>query len=179
MTNADPTAAAILFDRDGTLIVDVPYNDDPRRVTPMPTALDAVRRARSAGCRTGVITNQSGVARGLISAAALESIHDRVRELFGGFDVWRVCTHAPDDGCTCRKPEPGMVLSAAEELGVDPSRVVVIGDIAADIDAASAAGATGILVPTPRTLPDEVERAPHVAATLDDAVRLALEGAVR
>jgi len=179
MTNSARTAPAILFDRDGTLIVDVPYNDDPRRVTPMPTAVDAVRRARDAGCRTGVITNQSGVARGLITPGALESIHARIRELFGDFDGWRICTHGPDDGCVCRKPAPGMVLSAAEELGVDPSRVVMIGDIAADIDAASAAGATGILVPTPRTLPDEVERAPHVAATLDEAVLLALEGAVR
>lgn len=173
-----PTApAAILFDRDGTLIVDVPYNDDERRVVPMPTAVAAVTRARAAGCRVGVITNQSGIARGLVSREGLSRIHDRVTALFGEFDVWRVCPHGPDDGCSCRKPAPGMVSSAAAELGVAPERVVVIGDIAADIDAASAAGASGILVPTPRTLPEEVARAPRVAANLDEAVVSALEGA--
>lgn len=167
--------AAILFDRDGTLIVDVPYNDDERRVVPMPTAIAAVRRARRAGCRVGVITNQSGIARGLVSRAALERIHDRVAQTFGSFDVWRVCPHGPDEGCACRKPAPGMVRSAAAELGVSPERIVVIGDIAADVDAAEAAGASGILVPTPRTLPDEVSRASRVAATLDEAVAAALE----
>ncbi|HLT66438.1 MAG TPA: HAD family hydrolase [Microbacterium sp.] len=167
---------AILFDRDGTLIVDVPYNGDERRVVPMPTAIGAVRRAREAGCKVGVVTNQSGIARGLVSPQAVERIHERVTEIFGSFDVWRMCPHGPDDGCGCRKPAPGMVRSAAAELGVVPERVVVIGDIEADINAARAAGATGILVPTPRTLPDEVARAARVATCLDEAVAMALEG---
>lgn len=168
------TLRGILFDRDATLVLDVPYNGDPSRVSPMPTALDAVERAREAGLALGVVTNQSGIARGLIDRAQAEAVNRRVDELFGGFDVWMLCPHGPDDGCACRKPAPGMVLGAAEALGLPVDSLAVIGDIGADMGAAAAAGARGVLVPTPVTLPEEVAAAPLRAATLLEAVELLL-----
>jgi histidinol-phosphate phosphatase family protein len=165
---------AVLFDRDDTLIVDVPYLDDPERVRPVPGAAEVLRRLRGAGVRVGVVSNQSGVARGLISPARLAAVNARVEELLGPFDTWQVCVHGEADGCPCRKPAPGLVRQAAEELGVDPGRCVVIGDTGADVEAARAAGARGVLVPTARTRPEEVRRAESVAASLVDAVDLVL-----
>jgi HAD superfamily hydrolase (TIGR01662 family) len=169
-----PGAAAVLFDRDGTLIRDVPYNGDPDLVVPMPGAVAAVRALRARGVRLGVITNQSGIARGRLSTAQVEDVNRRVEQIFGPFDVWQLCPHGPGDGCGCRKPAPGMVLAAAAHLGVAPADVVVIGDIGADVDAARAAGARAVLVPTPATRRDEVRRAPVVAADLAHAVQLAV-----
>ncbi|MDR5700590.1 D-glycero-alpha-D-manno-heptose-1,7-bisphosphate 7-phosphatase [Agromyces aerolatus] len=166
--------AAVLFDRDGTLIVDVPYNGDPGRVVVMPTAPAAVALLRARGIPAGVVTNQSGVARGLVTTAQMAAVNARVDDLLGPFDVWAVCEHAAEDGCDCRKPAPGLVLRAARELGVEPSRVVVIGDIQADVSAALAAGARAWLVPTPATRPAEVTAAPAVASTLLEAVSAAL-----
>ncbi|TCO33791.1 histidinol-phosphate phosphatase family protein/HAD superfamily hydrolase (TIGR01662 family) [Rathayibacter tanaceti] len=169
-----PRLRGILFDRDATLVVDVPYNGDPAQVSPMPTALDAVERARESGLALGVVTNQSGIARGLIDRAQADAVNRRVDELFGGFDVWMLCPHGPEDGCTCRKPAPGMVLGAAEALGLPADSLAVIGDIGADVGAATAAGARGVLVPTPTTRGEEVAAAPLCAATLLEAVELLL-----
>jgi histidinol-phosphate phosphatase family protein len=160
----------VLFDRDGTLVVDVPYNHDPALVEPMPTALAAVRALRAAGVPVGVVSNQSGVARGLITPTQLAAVNARVDELFGPFDTWQVCPHGTADGCACRKPRPGLVLAAAAALGVAAADVVVVGDIGSDMGAAAAAGARGILVPTAVTHPDEVRSAPQTAATLAAAV---------
>jgi D-glycero-D-manno-heptose 1,7-bisphosphate phosphatase len=161
---------AVLFDRDGTLVVDVPYNADPDRVQPMPTAIPALRLLRSFGLLAGIVTNQSGVARGLISDHDIGRVNQRVDELFGGFDVWCVCPHSPDDQCRCRKPQPGLILRAAERLGLTPAQVVVIGDIGSDVDAAAAAGARSILVPTAHTRFGEILEAPVVAPDLLSAV---------
>jgi histidinol-phosphate phosphatase family protein len=167
---------AVLFDRDGTLVVDVPYNGDPAEVTPVPGALEAVQRLRAAGLRVGVVTNQSGVGRGMLTPEQVKAVNDRIDELLGPFDTWQVCMHAPDDGCVCRKPAPGLVQQGCVEIGVDPSRCVVIGDISADLNAAHRAGATAVLVPTPKTRPDEVFAAPVRAPNLSAAVDLVLGG---
>jgi histidinol-phosphate phosphatase family protein len=164
----------VLFDRDGTLVHDVPYNGDPEAVRPVDGAVEVVRRLRDLGVRTGVITNQSGVARGLLSEDDVRRVNDRVDDLFGGFDVWAVCPHAEADGCGCRKPAPGMVLEAAARLGLAAAEVAVVGDIGADVRAARAAGARAVLVPTAQTRPDEVASAPLVARDLAGAVRLVL-----
>ncbi len=167
----------VLFDRDGTLVRDYPYNGDPALVTPVPGAREAVDALRARGVRIGVVSNQSGVARGIITREQVDACMARLEELLGPFDTVGVCPHGPDDGCGCRKPAPGMVKAACAELDVDPARCVVIGDIAADVDAAAAAGATGIMVPTPVTRKDEVAAAAHTAATLTAAVDDVLGGA--
>ena len=166
----------VLFDRDGTLVRDFPYNGNPDWIRPVDGAREALDRLRSHGVRTGVVTNQSGVARGLITAGQVDACNARLVELLGPFDTVQVCPHGPDDGCTCRKPAPGMVKAACAELEVDPARCVVIGDIGADVDAATAAGAVGIMVPTPVTRRTEVEAAQRVAQTLPGAVDDVLAG---
>ncbi|MGN8048778.1 D-glycero-alpha-D-manno-heptose-1,7-bisphosphate 7-phosphatase [Curtobacterium sp. 22159] len=170
----DRVIRGLLFDRDDTLVIDVPYNADPHLVVPVPGAHRAVERARAAGLALGVVTNQSAIAKGLATRDQVDATNARVDELVGPFDVWRVCPHDADDGCRCRKPRPGMVLDAAEQLGISPAEIVVVGDIGADVRAAVAAGAQGVLVPTDRTRQDEVDAATTVAADLDEAVTLVL-----
>ncbi|MBW4720533.1 D-glycero-alpha-D-manno-heptose-1,7-bisphosphate 7-phosphatase [Saccharothrix obliqua] len=165
---------AVLFDRDGTLVRDVPYNGDPALVEPMPGAREALSLVRSRGLRIGVVSNQSGIGRGLLTWSQVDAVNARVDRLLGGFDDWQVCPHRPEDGCACRKPRPGLVLAACAALGVRPERVVVVGDIGADVAAALAAGAWPVLVPTPVTRPEEVARAPRTAPDLLTAVRTAL-----
>ncbi|MEU5251816.1 D-glycero-alpha-D-manno-heptose-1,7-bisphosphate 7-phosphatase [Streptomyces longwoodensis] len=164
----------VLFDRDGTLVEDVPYNGDPDLVRPVPHAREALALLRARGIATGVVTNQSGVARGLLSTADVRRVNERVDALLGPFDAWAICPHGPDDGCHCRKPQPGMVLQAAARLGVPPDETAVIGDIGADVEAARRAGALGVLVPTPVTRPEETAAAEHVAPDLLTAVRALL-----
>jgi len=173
-----PRPAAVLFDRDGTLIVDVPYNGDPDRVEPVPGAAAALARLRTARVRTGVVSNQSGVARGLLTAADVNDVNTRVEALLGPLGPVEWCPHAPDDGCDCRKPAPGLVLRAAARLSVDPRACAVVGDIGADVEAARAAGARGVLVPTVRTRRGEVAAADEVAPDLAAAVDLLLDGRV-
>jgi D-glycero-D-manno-heptose 1,7-bisphosphate phosphatase len=163
--------AAVLFDRDGTLVVDVPYCADPALVTPVPAARPALALLRAAGIPIGVVTNQSGIARGLLRRGQVDAVNRRVDELLGPFDVWQLCPHGPDDGCACRKPAPGMVLAAAERFGVAPEDVAVVGDIGADVGAARAAGARSVLVPTPVTRSEEIADAPVVRPDLVAAVR--------
>ncbi|WP_204300776.1 HAD-IIIA family hydrolase [Actinoplanes campanulatus] len=176
---AEPVSAplydAVLFDRDGTLIVDVPYNGDPFKVRPMPGARAALDRLRAAGLRLGVVTNQSGLARGRFTAEQLAAVNERVEELLGPFGTWQVCPHDDTAGCACRKPAAGLVLAAAAALGTTPERCVLVGDIGRDVEAALAAGAAGILVPTGVTLEAEVAAAPHRAADLAGAADLILD----
>lgn len=171
----DPPPRLVLFDRDGTLVYDVPYNGDPDGVQPVPGAAEALRRLRSRGIATGIVSNQSGVARGLLTCNDVEAVSARVEELLGPFDTSHYCPHGTDDGCRCRKPAPGMVLAAAADVGVPPSACAVVGDIGSDVSAALAAGARAILVPTPVTRRDEVEAAPEVAGDLAQAVDLLLD----
>nr|WP_231921593.1 HAD-IIIA family hydrolase [Micromonospora auratinigra] len=161
---------AVLLDRDGTLIEDVPYNGDPEKVRPVPGAREALDELRAAGLRLAVVTNQSGLARGLFTADDLRRVNARVEELLGPFDAWQVCPHGEPDGCACRKPAPGMLHAAARALDTTPARCVMVGDIGADMAAAAAAGAAGVLVPTPTTRSAEVAAAPTVAVDLPDAV---------
>ena len=164
----------MLLDRDGTLVVDVPYNGDPEKVQLMPGARQALERLREAGIPTALVSNQSGIARGSLSREQVDAVNARMEELLGPVGPKAICPHGPEDGCACRKPRPGLVLQAADALGVDPSRCVMIGDIGADVEAAKAAGARGILVPTPTTRREEVEAADEVAEDLGAAVALVL-----
>ncbi|MGK5628857.1 D-glycero-alpha-D-manno-heptose-1,7-bisphosphate 7-phosphatase [Streptomyces sp. URMC 123] len=159
---------AVLFDRDGTLVEDVPYNGDPARVRVMPYAREALAAVRGRGLPVAVVSNQSGVARGLLDRERVEAVCRRAEELLGPVDLWAICPHGPADGCGCRKPAPGLVHAACARLGVDPAAAVVIGDIGSDVTAARAAGARAVLVPTPATLPEEIATARSTAATAPD-----------
>ena len=170
--------AAVLLDRDGTLVRDVPYNGEPDRVVPVADARRALDRLRAAGIPLAVISNQSGVARGLVTREQVDAVNARIEELLGPVGPWLVCTHGPDEGCACRKPAPGLVVEAARALDVTPDRCVVVGDIGADVDAATSAGARAILVPNGKTRPEEVASAPLVAPSLDRAVDLVLSGLI-
>ena len=166
--------AAVLLDRDGTLIEDVPYNGDPDRVRPLPGARRALERLRAAGVPLAVVSNQSGIGRGLLREEMVRAVNRRVEELLGPLGPFLVCPHPPEAGCDCRKPAPGLVLRAAALLGVPAERSAVIGDIGADVEAARAVGARAVLVPTARTRAEEVAAAPLVAANLEHAVDLLL-----
>jgi HAD superfamily hydrolase (TIGR01662 family) len=166
----------VLLDRDGTLVVDVPYNGDPALVQPMPGAAEALDRLRAAGIRVGVVTNQSAVGSGRITTEQMQAVNAEVDRRLGPFAVWQVCPHTPTDGCGCRKPAPGMVKEACAQLEVPLDRCLLIGDIGSDVAAAHAAGAVGVLVPTPATSADEVAAVEQVHATLGAAVDAVLAG---
>jgi histidinol-phosphate phosphatase family protein len=168
---------AVLFDRDGTLVVDVPYNGDPDAVAPVDGASEALAALRDAGVRLAVVTNQSAIGRGMVSRADVDAVHRRIQALVGPIEHWFVCPHTEDHGCGCRKPSPGLVFAAASRLRVLPSQCVVIGDTEADVAAGRRAGARGILVPNPRTRGQEVAVAPETALTLTAAVELVLGAA--
>jgi histidinol-phosphate phosphatase family protein len=168
---------AILMDRDDTIIEDVPYNDDPDLVLPRPGVAEALEHARACGVRLAIVSNQSGIGRGIQTTDGVVAVMARTEELLGPFGAVRWCPHGPDDGCSCRKPRPGLLLEAAAELDVEPARCAMVGDIGADVEAARAAGMRGILVPTGRTRAEEVAAAPEVAATFADAVGRLLAGA--
>jgi histidinol-phosphate phosphatase family protein len=169
---------AVLLDRDDTIIEDGPYLNDPAGVRPLPGVRDALNRLRRKGILLAVVSNQSGVAKGLITPGQLEAVNAEVDATLGPIDSWQLCVHDAQDGCECRKPAPGMVKAAAAALGVDPTRCVMIGDTGGDVQAALSAGADAVLVPTQRTLPDEIVDArarARVATTFDEAVALVLE----
>jgi HAD superfamily hydrolase (TIGR01662 family) len=169
--------AAVLLDRDDTLIRDVPYNGDPSLVEAMPGARLALDRLRAVGVPLAVITNQSAIGRGLLEREHVEAVNDRVEELLGPFDAWAVCPHVETDACDCRKPLPGMIYQVARQLNVDAQDCVVIGDIGSDIEAAAAASARGILIPTAHTRECEVHASIERAVDLSSAVALLLDRA--
>jgi len=164
----------VLFDRDGTLVVDVPYNGDPARVVPVPGARAALDRLRAAGVRVAVVSNQSGVGRGLLRREHVEAVNQRIEDLLGPLGPWFICPHVPEDACECRKPAPALVLRAADALGVVPAECALVGDTGADVAAAQAAGARAVLVPNAVTRREEIVAAPEVVHDLAAAVDLLL-----
>lgn len=140
------TTHALLLDRDGTLVVDVPYNGTPELVRPFDGVRAALDAARAGGVLLAMVTNQSGVAHGFITMDDVRRVNDRIMELLGPFDAVLVCPHRDGDDCRCRKPAPGMLLDAARLLDVPTSQCTMIGDRVTDLQAASAAGMRGILV---------------------------------
>lgn len=140
----------IILDRDGTIIVDRHYLSDPADLEFEPGAAAGLQRMHSRGYRLVVITNQSGVGRGLFSLVRLEEIHDRLRQMVKSIgarlDGIYYCPHVPDAGCSCRKPRIGLLNRAASELRFEPSSAVVIGDKVSDIEFGHRAGAATVLV---------------------------------
>ncbi|MFE6649298.1 HAD-IIIA family hydrolase [Nocardioides sp. NPDC057772] len=167
----------VLLDRDGTLIEDVPYNGDPDLVRPLPGVREALDRLRAEGVRLMIVTNQSGIGRGVISEEQVDAVDERVVELLGPFEAVLRCPHSPDDRCGCRKPGPDLIKRALASTGVHPDRAVMVGDIGSDMEAARNAGVSGCLVPTLQTRREEIDAAaPRTAAGLVQAVDLMLGG---
>jgi histidinol-phosphate phosphatase family protein len=137
--------------------VDVPFNGDPQMVSPVPGARELLDRLRASGIPLAVVSNQSGVGRGLITMEQVAAVNRRVDELLGPFAGFFVCPHAPEDACECRKPKPRLILDAARALDVDPTYCVVVGDRESDVAAAINAGAIPMLVGPGHTLADVVD----------------------
>lgn len=149
--------AAVLFDKDGTLLEDVPYNADPELMRFAPGACEALAMLAERGFRLFVISNQSGVALGRFPYEALAGMQARLRRMFEACGVtlagayW--CPHHPNGvvarysrPCACRKPAPGMLLRAAREQGIDLSASWFVGDILDDIEAGTRAGCRTVLI---------------------------------
>jgi phosphoribosylglycinamide formyltransferase 1 len=166
----------VFLDRDGTIIRDEHYLGDPNRVVLLEGAANAIARLRARGAAVVVITNQSGIARGLITGAQYEAVRARLDALVT-LDATYMCPHHPDiDGpCACRKPGTELYLRALEELRIDDPRIVLIGDKWRDLAAADALGGYGILVPSAETSPEDIARAPLSVPTLDAAATMALQ----
>ncbi len=151
----------IFLDRDGTLNPDPGYIRSSDQFELFPGAAQALSRLKQAGARLIVVTNQSGVARGLFSVGDLDGIHAKLRRLLGEADVSLdaiyVCPHHPDEGCDCRKPNRGLIDRAVEEQRVDLTRSYLIGDHARDMELAKRVGSRSILVTTGTVLPEQVE----------------------
>lgn len=169
----------MFFDRDGTLIADEHYLSEPERVRLLPGAAAAVRRVHEAGLAAVVVTNQSGIARGLFTEADYARVRDRVDALLAEagarVDATYHCPHHPDSGppCACRKPGIALFQQAASEHALDLARSAFIGDRLRDVQAAARFGALGVLVPSADTPFGEMQRAESeftVSTTLAAAV---------
>lgn len=138
------TRKVVFIDKDGTLIQDVPYNVDPRQVRLMAGAGVALRNMKNAGYKLIVISNQSGIARGLFEEKDLFPVNRCIQSLLAEYDTsinaFYYCPHGPADGCQCRKPMPGMILQAARNHAVDLQTSWMIGDILNDVEAGNRAG---------------------------------------
>jgi D-glycero-D-manno-heptose 1,7-bisphosphate phosphatase len=142
----------VLLDRDGTLIVERNYLARVEEIELLPNTLAGLRRLTQLNLGLVVVTNQSGIARGYFGWPEVHAIHEHLTRLFADNGVslagFYVCPHDPDEVCACRKPEPGLALTAAQELHFDPATAFVIGDKPCDIDLGKRLGATTFLVRT-------------------------------
>ncbi len=172
-------ARAAFLDRDGTIMYDFHYTDQPEDVILLGGAARAVRRLNDAGIPVIVATNQSGVARGFFTMADAERVNARLQQLLlaegAHYDDIYVCPHHPDFSgpCACRKPGTLLFERAAVDHGLDVTRSVFVGDRFRDIEPGLTLGGAGILVPNDETPEDDLanaRRRASVAATLGDAV---------
>ena len=162
MADSAALTALILLDRDGVINADSPdYVRSVDDFVLLPGALDAMARLHRAGFSLGICTNQSAVGRGYISEAGVAEIHRRLEQdlaRLGGCLAGIVhCPHLPGDGCECRKPRPGMLLSLMDALGVGAGDTTFVGDSIRDLEAARAAGCRGVLVRTGNGRGDEAD----------------------
>ena len=157
----------IILDRDGIINQDsLHYIKSPDEYILIPTSVHAIARLNAAGYRVAVATNQSGVSRGFYNEATLALIHEKmltgVRDAGGCIDAVEYCTHMPDSGCPCRKPNPGMLISLAKRFNCSLDHVPFVGDRVSDIQAAEAAGAIPIMVLSSMTNKEALTAYPYV-----------------
>lgn len=177
MPDRDLRRPAVFLDRDGTLIRDRHYLSDPEGVELLPGAADAVARLNRAGYLVLLVTNQSGIGRGLFTEADYRAVHQRLVELLAAegarLDGDYHCPLAPGDPDPgeLRKPGAGMFLSAAREHGVDLARSWFVGDRLRDVTPARALGGRPLLVLSPQTergeAGDDIPLLPSLAAAVD------------
>ncbi len=140
----------IVLDRDGTIVVDRGYASDPNQLEFLPGSAEALRCLCEFGYRLVVITNQSGVGRGLMQMDDVEAMNARLHVMVKGIGAKLtkiyVCPHAPDDNCDCRKPRLALMEQAAAELNFDPRQSIVVGDKSSDVEFAHRAGARAIQI---------------------------------
>ncbi len=162
---------AVFLDRDGTLNVDLHYLKDPERLELHRGVGEGLRRLRAAGFLRLVVTNQSGVARGLYTAKDVEAIHARLvqklAEEDASVDAFYYCPHAPEEGCACRKPEVGLFRQAARDWDLDLSRCAVLGDRYLDVEAGRRLGMLTAYVPEPGSEGEYLEERPRALAEAD------------
>jgi len=167
---------AVFVDKDGTLVENVPHNVDPARIALTPGAADGIAALARHGYRVIVVSNQPGVALGKFSERDLETVKARLGEMLA-LDGFYFCPHAPQGGCDCRKPAPGLIERAAREHGVSLAESWLVGDILDDIEAGRRAGCRTVLLDngnetewqlTPDRLPH------HIACDLAQAADLIL-----
>lgn len=170
-----PRVRHLILDRDGVLNREDPSGGwiaRPEDWIWEDGALEGLRLARAADLWVSVATNQSGIGRGVIQARQVEAVHSRMlREASadgGRIDAIFVCPHAPEAGCLCRKPAPGLVLNAVEASGIAASQTVVVGDAARDLESARAAGVRFALVRTGKGKTSELELAGTDVPVYDD-----------
>ncbi len=170
----------VFLDRDGTLNHDEGYLADPERLVLLPGAAKAVAALNAAAVKAVVISNQSGVGRGLVTPQALAQIHHRLIALLAeqgaALDAIYFCPHRPEEACACRKPGTVLALQAARALGVDPARSATIGDKPADLELGRRLGGLAVLVRTGEGEKTETglpvsHRPDYIADTVDDAVQ--------
>ena len=179
MTNPDKTCKVVFLDRDGTLNVDPGYISDPLQMELLPDVGDALVLLKKAGFLLVVVTNQSGVARGLIDEAKLPLIHDRPNQLLKPksvhIDYFEVCTHHPVEGCECRKPKPKLLIDFAKKFNANLSASYMVGDRLTDLEVGRNAGTKVALVRTGNGLRTETEmldsQADFVGDTLMDVAK--------
>lgn len=176
MKKPAPIHRAVFLDRDGVLMEDSHYVGELERVVIIPAAYTALKRLQTAGYKLLVVTNQSGVGRGLFTHQHVEIIHAHLDELFARHNVridrYYVCPHHPDDNCTCRKPSPKSLRDAATEFDLDLSRCFMVGDRLSDILTGQNAGTKTVLVLTgggQQTLAEGKAKPDHVAKDINEA----------
>ena len=156
---------AVFLDRDGTIMEDAHYIKSPEQVRLIPGAAAAVKRLNDAGIPVVVVTNQSGIARGIFTVADYERVRVRFESLLrdqgAHVDASYYCPHLPDDPpvCNCRKPATQMFEQAIAELRLDPANAAYIGDRWRDVVASKKLGGRGILIESSETTPDDRQRA--------------------
>jgi len=170
--------SAVFLDRDGTIIRDVEFISRPEQVELIDGAAEAIARINAALVPVVIATNQSGIGRGLLSQEDYERVDTRMKELLAErgarIDATYFCPHRPEDGCNCRKPGTLMFEWARDDLGIDLSSALFIGDRMRDVEPGEKFGARGVLVPTDSTPPAEIAAA-EKSARVADSLGIALD----
>jgi histidinol-phosphate phosphatase family protein len=166
---------AVFLDRDGTIIYDVGYPKDPEQIQLLPGVIEALNSLKKHRFKLIIVSNQSGIGRGILTLNEVEQINRHVVSILGkngiSIDATYYCPHAPEERCSCRKPSPEMLLRAAKDLNLDLGRSFLIGDKLSDIEAGKRAGCKTILLRNNSTA-EEIRTTPDfIASNWPEALR--------